>query len=93
MKKNKDLLWNIFLVISFCPIIYLLIKSTVAAFTGCGGGLLNQVPLSGWDAFGETLVWGFLGFCIIPLIPTGVIYQIVYLVRWSKKHGKQEKFS
>lgn len=79
--KNKNKIWNIFLIISFLPFQWLLLHSIRASITGCGGGLLNLVPLRGFEAFQETFVWGLIGLCIVPILPASVIYQVIYLVR------------
>ena len=82
--KNKNRIWNIILVLSFLPYHAILVHSVITFFTGCGGGLLNQIPLSGWDAFIETFTWDCIGFSIIPVLPAALIYQLIYLIRWGK---------
>lgn len=89
--KNKNKVWNILLIISFLPFLWLMARSIHAYINGCAGGLLNQVSLYGFDAFQETFFWELIGLTILPILPAALIYQIIYLVRLIRMKKQKAK--
>ena len=76
-----------FLILSFVPIILLLLSATHNAIFGYYHSFMfSRTYRIGFDAFKNTMLSGLLSFgFLIPILPTCLIYQIVYLIRWIRK--------
>ncbi len=34
----------------------------------------------GWDAFYQAFIWTVMAFCIIPVLPVCLLYQVIYII-------------
>lgn len=90
--KNKSKISKIFFILSFLPYMVLLLISLYYAIFGYEvhtflGAYVRTVY--GIAAFLDTLVWNALVLCVIPVLPTVAIYQIIFTIIKIKNKLKQ----
>ena len=92
---NKNKIFKIIFLISFLPYIILLLLSIYSAIFGHDTytWLERQYieTLYGIEAFKETIIWCGLGMCMVPILPTAVIIQIIYIVKCMKNKREIEQ--
>ena len=88
IKKRKNILWIILLIVGCSPYVYNFFKAVSSATNGylgfCIGGYCT--PTYGITAFKETFFWGFILFWPIYLIATIlIIISVIMLIKKPKK--------
>lgn len=88
-KVFKVIFW-----LSFLPYVILLLISIFCAIVGYDEYTwilpVYKGTIYGWEAFSNTLIMNSIKCCVIPILPTVVIYQIVYiLINKRKKYKKK----
>lgn len=82
MKKSK--IFRIIFMLSFVPYIVLLSISIYYAINGYDVYTwilpVYKGTIYGWEAFKQTIFLYGISMCIIPVLPTVTIYQVVYIV-------------
>lgn len=81
--KNKSKISKIIFIFSFLPYIILLLISLYYTIFGYEVYTFVGVyvrTIYGIEAFLDTLVWNALVLCIIPVLPTVAIYQIIFII-------------
>ncbi len=83
MSRKKKFL-RILFWLSFVP--YLLLVGYSAYFAIVGYDVYTLIlpqylrTIYGWDAFCRVFVWTGIAFCIIPILPICLLYQLIYFM-------------
>ena len=92
---NKNKIFKIIFWISFLTYIILFLISVHSAifghhvYTWIGNQYIRTIY--GIEAFTETIIWYGLRLCVIPVLPTVLIIQIIYVVIYTKNKRKIKK--
>ena len=92
---NKKKIFKIIFIISFLPYILLMLLAIDAAiygydiYTWFGNQYIRTIY--GVEAFKEIVIWVGLSMCAIPVLPTALIIQIIYIVLYIKNKRKIRK--
>lgn len=76
IRKTKKIMF----LLSFLPIVLVLIYSFVSIFKGAQTGIINTTTIYGTEAFLQTFVMTCICFCIIPVLPLALVWQVIYIV-------------
>ena len=78
-EKSERKIGKVLFILSFLPLAALLVMTVYSTIDeGCRFDLRS---------FGSTMSFYGLAFCIIPVLPTALVYQIVYLAKTFCKKG------
>lgn len=92
---NKKKIFKIVFLISFSPYILLILLAMHSAiygydiYTWFGNQYIRTIY--GVEAFKEIVIWVGLSMCAIPVLPTALIIQIIYIVLYIKNKRKTRK--
>ncbi len=82
--SNKMKIIRIIFWLSFAPYLFLLCYSFYHAIFGYDvyTWFLPQYvrTIYGWDAFLDVFVLNAIRLCLIPVLPTCLLYQVIYLI-------------
>ena len=85
-KKNISFKKILFFISILCWVIYF--ASGIFAFffgSNTGGGLFNPTMEYGIDALLHTLLWNLTAFSLIPVLPSSLLYIIIYVIVKKKE--------
>jgi hypothetical protein len=84
--KNISFKKILFFISILCWVIYF--ASGIFAFffgSNTGGGLFNPKMEYGIDALLHTLLWNLTAFSLIPVLPSSLLYIIIYVIVKKKE--------
>lgn len=93
-QKIKRIIPKVIFVLSFLPIVLILIgaiHAAVAGFVKTDWVGTYTGTSYGWEGFKNYFFWNSLGWCIIPVLPVMAIYQLVFIIIAIVKNSKARR--